>query len=78
MLGATCSKIVFEAAWALTNIASTDFTNVVAGAIPKLVQLLMHGDANVREQSAWCLGNIAGDSPVLRDQVFAAGGLQPL
>jgi len=72
--------VQFEAAWALTNIASTDKTAVVvdAGAIPPLVQLLNSASPDVREQSAWCLGNIAGDSTALRDVVLAANALQPL
>lgn len=73
-------KVQFEAAWALTNVASTEYTRSVVeyGAVPKLVQLLMSKDPNVREQSAWCLGNVAGDSPDLRDAVLGAGALQPL
>jgi HEAT repeat protein len=72
--------IKFEAAWALTNIASTARTTAVVecGAVPSLVQLLMSTSADVREQCAWCLGNIAGDSPQLRDQVLGMGALQPL
>lgn len=72
--------VQFEAAWALTNIASTDYTNVVAesGAIPLFVGLLSHSSAELRDQSAWCLGNIAGDGPALRDLVLDAGAMQPL
>lgn len=70
----------FEAAWALTNIASTDRTQVVvdSGAIPFLVQQLMSGSADVREQCAWCLGNVAGDGAPYRDVILNCGGLQPL
>lgn len=72
--------IQFEAAWALTNIASTDYTRVVAdaGAIPIFVNLLSNPVAEIRDQSAWCLGNIAGDCPELRDMVLNAGAMQPL
>lgn len=72
--------MVFEAAWTLTNIASTDKTRVVvdAGIVPDLVALLTHGQANIREQAAWCLGNIAGDSYHLRDLVLQAGALEGL
>lgn len=66
-------ELQFEAAWALTNIASTDRTRVVVecGAVPHLVNLLLNQDADVRDQSAWCLGNVAGDSAELRDVVLA-------
>lgn len=73
-------KIQFEAAWALTNVASTEFTRAVVehGALPYLVQLLMSGNPDVREQSAWCLGNIAGDATDLRDLVLDAGALDSM
>jgi len=43
-----------------------------------LVKLLMSGSPDVREQSAWCLGNVAGDSPKLRDIILQNGGMAPL
>ena len=72
--------VQFEAAWALTNIASTDQTATIvdAGAVPPLVQLLTSASGDVREQSAWCLGNIAGDSTVLRDVVLSSNAMEPL
>eukprot|EP00511_Aplanochytrium_stocchinoi_P001499 CAMPEP_0204842746 /NCGR_PEP_ID=MMETSP1346-20131115/47571_1 /ASSEMBLY_ACC=CAM_ASM_000771 /TAXON_ID=215587 /ORGANISM="Aplanochytrium stocchinoi, Strain GSBS06" /LENGTH=522 /DNA_ID=CAMNT_0051981767 /DNA_START=52 /DNA_END=1617 /DNA_ORIENTATION=- len=66
----------FEAAWALTNIGSSDltFTIVEAGILPHLVVLLKSPAADVREQAVWCLGNIAGDKSEFRDMVLTSPG----
>lgn len=67
-------NVLFEAIWALTNLSSASTSGAYAvaqaGVIPFLTRLLSHDNPNIRWQSAWVLGNLAGEDIALRDQVL--------
>lgn len=50
----------------------------MSGALPILIGLINSPAANVREQAAWALGNIAGDSVEYRDAIIDAGAINLL
>uniref|UniRef100_A0A0N5BIX6 Importin subunit alpha n=1 Tax=Strongyloides papillosus TaxID=174720 RepID=A0A0N5BIX6_STREA len=72
-------KIVYEAAWSITNVASgtSEHTKAVveAGVIPILLQYLPEHRRHkeITEQCIWALANIVGDSQEYRDLAIKRG-----
>eukprot|EP00041_Stephanoeca_diplocostata_P026178 m.699379 g.699379 ORF g.699379 m.699379 type:complete len:744 (+) comp22904_c0_seq4:265-2496(+) len=67
-------RILYEAAWAITNICSGNTHHVAAvvaaGLIPRFIELLLSENVEIANQAAWALGNISGDSSEHRDKVL--------
>ncbi|KAI5173059.1 importin subunit alpha-6/7 [Nematocida sp. LUAm3] len=75
-------RIIHEAAWVLTNIASGTHEQTMfilkAGAIIPLIALLNVNNVILQDQAAWAIGNIAGDGELARDALIGAGLTDPL
>ncbi|KIO22821.1 hypothetical protein M407DRAFT_27694, partial [Tulasnella calospora MUT 4182] len=73
-------RLQWEATWIVTNIASgtTQQTEHVADAIPRLVILSASPDVDIADNAVWALANVLGDSARLRDRVEEEGGVAAL
>lgn len=75
--------LLYESAWALTNLVSgtdTNPTNIVveSGAIPSLVALLQFENKKIRDQAVWALSNISANTVTQRDLILESGALPPI
>jgi hypothetical protein len=80
-MSATALETIFEAAWAITNLAVGEFEAVkaVLAAAPILIAYLGGGSGlPVAEQCAWALGNIAAEDFEFRQTLIANGVIRPL
>jgi importin subunit alpha-6/7 len=72
----------YEAAWALSNIASgeQEHTKIIVekGAVPFIVTLLDSPHNYVKEQGIWILGNITGDSSSYSELICQFGAVPRL
>jgi len=72
-------ELQFEAAWAVSNVASgtQEHTHTVIrlDAVPQFVRLLESPSEEVREQATWAIGNIAGDSADCRNYILSLGAM---
>ncbi|XP_048775162.2 uncharacterized protein LOC125679741 [Ostrea edulis] len=70
-----------EAAWCITNISAgtSDQSMIICKQVaPYLVTYLSSGVHQLQDQSAWTLGNLAGDSTECRQILQAQGVIPPL
>lgn len=77
----TNSEFQIEAGWCITNISAGSHDHamsVTKYVAPYLVAYLSSDNYLLQDQSAWALGNLAGDSQECRNMVRAQGVVAPL
>jgi hypothetical protein len=71
-----------EATWIVSNVATGGPEDVTAlmqyDIIPLLAAFLVENKPGIADQAIWAVGNLAGDSPVYRDQLIDAGGVDAI
>ncbi|KAJ1943906.1 hypothetical protein GGF37_002438 [Kickxella alabastrina] len=69
-----------QSLWCLTNIAASEgrLAERVLPATPHLLPLLSSDIAELTNQAAWALGNLAAEGEQMREQLYALGALAPL
>lgn len=76
-----CSDTQLEAAWCLTNISAGmhhHTTAVAKAASPYLITYLSSSNHLLQDQSAWAIGNLAGDSKECQDLLHTQGAVSSL
>jgi len=70
----TPPEFQYEALWSLTNLASgtsEQVNNIVVKAeIPKFIKLMDSSIEELKIQSTWIIGNLAGDNQKIRDTLI--------
>ena len=75
------TKHQLNAAWIMTNILSSDYTDankhiIEETALPEyILELCKHDDDELKTQAIWCLGNISGESSKYSEIIINKGGL---
>ncbi|XP_029643358.1 importin subunit alpha-9-like [Octopus sinensis] len=73
--------VQLEAAWCLTNLSAGMHhytTAIVKIAAPYLITYLSSNNHFLQDQSAWAVGNLAGDSKECQDLLHTQGAVSPL
>lgn len=73
------TQLQYESVWILTNITSGEHKYVMylieKGVIQMLIKLLSSEVEELRDQVAWCIGNISADSDMCRDLILESNVL---